>query len=190
MAAWKKRLTENKEIRKQKAQANQLRVETLNWLAKTFPEAFDTRHRIRPLKIGIMKDVLDYAQTLENKPFSNSKLRQAVVMFTHRIDYLTAVKLKNPRIDLYGQVVEEITDKQAKNARALIEWQMDKMTLRYQEKEMIKPVLKTSESKVANDGAAASTSIPNVIIKRKFSRSVNSETMNRLKEKLGLRESE
>lgn len=88
----------------------------LSWLSKTFPKAFDIEGAIRPLKIGILQDILAYAEQNGGLPFSKGKLRKALVVFTRRMEYLTCVKMRDTRIDLYGNEIEPVSEEGAKLA--------------------------------------------------------------------------
>jgi ProP effector len=90
--------------------------QVLSWLSKTFPKAFDVDGAIRPLKVGIFDDILDYAEKNDGLPFSKSKLRKALVVFTRRMEYLTCVKMKDIRIDLNGEEIETVSDEAAQIA--------------------------------------------------------------------------
>lgn len=103
------------QVNKQQVQdANKLRVDALEWLAETFPEAFNTEKRVRPLKKGILQDVLDYIEenSIETE-HSRTKIREAIIMFTRRMEYLVCVKCRNDRIDLNGEFAGEVTDEEA-----------------------------------------------------------------------------
>ncbi len=95
--------------RRQIEQSNKSRVDTLKWLAETFPEAFDTEVRVRPLKKGIMQDIFDYLEDKPDNSISNSKLRETVVMFARRMEYLVCLKCRNDRVDLNGKFAGEVT---------------------------------------------------------------------------------
>lgn len=102
--------------RAQIANANLARVQALGWLAQTFPEAFNTECRVRPLKKGILQDIFDYIEQNDTPPFSKSKIREAVVMFTRRMEYLVCVKSRNTRVNLLGEPAGDITDAEAEFA--------------------------------------------------------------------------
>lgn len=102
--------------RSQKQKANRARVDALSWLAETFPEPFNTEKQVRPLKKGIMQDILAYLDANPDNSMSKTKIREAVVMFTRRMEYLVCVKCRNKRIDLQGNVVEDVSDKEAEYA--------------------------------------------------------------------------
>jgi ProP effector len=88
----------------------------LTWLSKTFPKAFNVEGAIRPLKVGILEDILAYAEQNGGLPFSKTKLIKALVVFTRRMEYLTCVKMRDTRIDLNGEEVEPVSEEAAKLA--------------------------------------------------------------------------
>lgn len=110
----------------QKNKSKQIRMDALKWLASTFPEAFDNSLRIRPLKNGIMDDILLHADAAAQAGISKSKLREAVVLFTRRIDYLTCLKAREMRIDLDGQSVGEVSEDDAERASLKIKKRVEK----------------------------------------------------------------
>lgn len=109
----------------QKNQSKRARTEALAWLALTFPNVFDNSICIRPLKAGIMDDLLQYADKAAEAGISKSKLREAVVLFTRRLDYLACLKLREPRIDLQGNPLCEVTQEEADHAAAKIKKRVD-----------------------------------------------------------------
>lgn len=112
--------------RSQKNQSKRARSDALLWLAANFPDAFDNSLRIRPLKIGIMSDILQHAEKAEQVGISKSKLREAVVLFTRRLDYLTCLKAREMRIDLQGKPVSEVTEEEAEHASVKIKKRIEK----------------------------------------------------------------
>jgi ProP effector len=102
----------------QKHECKQRRNTALNWLTERFPEAFHCQNRIRPLKIGILHDVLSFSDEAHRLGISKSKLREALVLFTRKVDYLACLKAKEMRIDLYGNPTARVTDEEAQQARA------------------------------------------------------------------------
>ncbi len=88
----------------------------LTWLSTTFPKAFNVEGAIRPLKVGILEDILAYAEQHGGLPFSKTKLVKALVVFTRRMEYLTCVKMRDTRIDLNGEEVEPVSEEAAKLA--------------------------------------------------------------------------
>lgn len=110
----------------QKNQAKQARMDAITWLSKKFPQAFDNSNMIRPLKCGIMHDILQYAEEALQDGISRSKLRQAVVVFTRRLDYLACLKARESRISLSGEPVETVTDEDAARAALKIKKRIEK----------------------------------------------------------------
>lgn len=111
---------------KQKITSKHARHAALQWLAQQFPEAFDSKECIRPLKLGVMKDVLAYAEEAARAGISKSKLREAIVVFTRRIDYLACLKAQEMRIDLMGQPTTQVTAEEAEKAAAKIKKRIEK----------------------------------------------------------------
>ncbi|CEG55669.1 ProQ/FinO family protein [Legionella fallonii] len=112
--------------KKQKNKSKKARLDALSWLAVTFPNAFDNSVSISPLKKGIMADIMEYAEQAVQAGISKSKLREAVVLFTRRLDYLTCLKAREMRIDLQGNVVSEVTDEEAEHASVKIKRRVEK----------------------------------------------------------------
>lgn len=111
---------------KQKNIAKKARLDALLWLSETFPQVFDNRIQIQPLKLGIMADILEYAEQAQAAGISKSKLREAVVLFTRRIDYLTCLKARGVRVDLNGNPVGHVTEDEVARAAAKIKKRVEK----------------------------------------------------------------
>lgn len=110
----------------QKNHSRQQRMKALKWLQYQFPAAFDTKLRIRPLKIGILKDIMQYSSIASEQNISRSKLREAVTLHTRRIDYLVTLKLQEVRIDLHGKPIEQVSPEDAQRAAMKIKMLSDK----------------------------------------------------------------
>ena len=110
----------------QKIQSKKAKNEALVWLTTTFPQAFDTTLRIRPLKTGIIEDILNYTDKAGPLGISRSKIREAVVLFTRRLDYLICLKTRERRIDLEGNPVEPVTEDEAERASVKIRKRIEK----------------------------------------------------------------
>lgn len=169
--------------RAQKERSKKACVEALQWLAKTFPEAFDTEAQVRPLKIGIMNDLLEYVATHQVKTVSKSKLRQAVVMFTRRMEYLVCLKCQEERIDLHGNPVGTVSDEEALKAVEKIKKHVaksirDKHTPK-KESLMLAPISDHYQP------PKEVKSLAEVTVKRKIRR-FDPDAVARLKEKLGI----
>ncbi len=185
---------------KQKNQSKKSRQCALAWLAEQFPAAFDTTQNIQPLSLGIMNDILEHAAVAEAAGISRSKLREAVVVFTRRVEYLVCLKSKEMRVDLNGAPVMQVTDEQAENAAEKIKKRIEKMVKNVRSSK--EPVLNTRvKNPVSTTGAlpypdrqpafssqhAVSAAPRNTVtVTHKITRSYDPSTVARLKEKLGL----
>lgn len=189
--------------KKQKNQAKIARNEALNWLATVFPAVFDNSVRIQPLKLGIMSDILVHADKALAVGISKSKLREAVVLFTRRVDYLTCLKAREMRVDLTGHPVAQVSEDEANRAAIKIKRRVEKSA-----KNARKPLASKPPSHVnlrANDLTkyqekqqdipehvfpfSAQSNVPcatPVVIKHKATRVYDPKAVARLKEKLGL----
>ena len=192
----------------QKNKSKKARIDALTWLAATFPQAFDNTLCIRPLKAGIMNDILAYADKAEEVGISKSKLREAVVLFTRRIDYLTCLKTREMRVDLEGTPVAQVTEEEAERASLKIKKRIEKSARNarknlaskapspYGLKPSIQPKYSSSSEMMSpypERAPAFSAQNPvaqprsaSVIVKHKTSRQFDPNAVARLKEKLGL----
>ncbi len=183
---------------KQKNMSKKARLDALSWLASKFPNAFDNTLRIQPLSLGIMNDILAHPDAVE---LSRSKLREAVVLFTRRIDYMTCLKAREMRVDLYGNPVTQVTEEEALLAAAKIKKRVEK-TAKNARKNLITPPAVKSSTKPAQEfvpyyperapaysvqnSTTTATSAASVVIKHKQTRQYDPDAVARLKEKLGL----
>ena len=170
--------------KKQQAKAKQSRIEALRWLSKTFPKAFDDTVSIHPLKIGIMQDILGHTALLNAPDLSKTKLREAVIRFTRRIDYLACLKAREMRIDLEGNPTTLVSEEEALKAAQKIKKQIEKN---------IKIAQQTTPAPTHNDTidepayvAPKVVTATKVIVKHKIPKSFDPAAVARLKEKLGL----
>lgn len=193
----------------QKNQSKRARTDALTWLASMFPAAFDNTQRIRPLKTGIMSDILQYSEQAAAVGISKSKLREAVVLFTRRLDYLACLKLRETRIDLQGQEVSLVTAEEAEHAAAKIKKRVEKSARNARkllsEKSPSNPSFTSNPKTYINQTNAEdqfpvypprapvnapTTRAPAVVIKHKTARQYDPDAVARLKEKLGLSKSQ
>lgn len=72
-----------------------------------------------------MDDILQHADEAMEAGISKSKLREAVVLFTRRLDYLACLKLREQRVDLQGNPVCEVTQEEAEYAASKIKKRVD-----------------------------------------------------------------
>lgn len=190
--------------KKQKANSKQLRTDALQWLAKTFPAAFDDSESIHPLKAGIMLDILAHADKLPELSLSKSKLREAVILFTRRIDYLVCLKAREMRIDLDGNPTVLVSEEEALQAADKIKKQIEKAAKIARQnatphdtaypasknspppKTMLTSYPYTNDIHYDTQPNPASRSSASVIIKHKTLKPFDPVAVARLKEKLGL----
>lgn len=191
--------------KKQKNQAKLARQEALVWLAKMFPHAFDTTLKIQPLKQGIMEEILTHNEAAKAAGISKSKLREAVVVFTRRIDYLACLKAREMRVDLSGCLITPVTPAEAEQAALKIKKRIEKSAKNARNKigtklksaRGAKPIEHFSswEEQSFSDrpddvlgelSMGALGSKTPIMVKHKTSRTFDPEAVLRLKEKLGL----
>lgn len=187
---------------KQKVHATLARFDALSWLTETFPKAFDNTYSIQPLKIGIMHDILAYAEQAQSAGISKSKLRQAVVVFTRRIDYLACIKAREMRIDLEGNPVARVSEEEAEHASSKIKRRVEKSAKNARQllapktphptKSKPRPSIHAPaaphepESRSSFSAQPAASRTNSVIVQRKSVRAFDPSAVARLKEKLGL----
>lgn len=177
----------------QKNQSKKNRLDALHWLQTTFPAAFDNRTQIRPLNIGIMSEILNHADQAYVLGISKSKLREAVVLYTRRLDYLACLKAREPRIDLLGNpstlVSEEDAESAAKKIKNRVEKSIKNAKKLLNSTPEVSPRTKPTamiEHSEPNSLAVEPIIVRNVSVTRKQSRAYDPEVVARLKEKLGL----
>ncbi len=186
---------------KQKNLSKKARQDALIWLAKTFPKAFDNTVSIQPLNLGIMDDILAYADQAAIAGISKSKLREAVVVFTRRLDYLACLKAREMRIDLNGNPVALVSEEEADHAAAKIKKRIEKAIKMTRKNASVpapkknKPAAYLSSHEMlnhpdyaVNTSSRQSNRVP--VVMHKQSRQYDPEAVARLKEKLGLRKPE
>ncbi len=196
---------------KQKNLSKIARLNALTWLSIQFPQAFDNSIRIRPLKLGIMADVLTHAENAAKVGISKAKLREAVVLFTRRIDYLICLKAREMRIDLEGNPIAQVTEEEALLAASKIKKRVEKSAKNARKNllssEPVKPY-RQRQAAPSPDIKATSDFVPyyperapafsvqnntqtptrsaSVVVTHKQTRQYDPEAVARLKEKLGL----
>lgn len=203
--------------RTQKSQSKKTRQEALLWLATMFPKAFDNTLKIQPLKIGIMDDILNYCEEAAKHGISKSKLREAVVLFTRRIDYLICLKAREMRIDLEGNPVAPVTEEEAEKAANKIKKRIEKSLRNARKPSSFSTAYPKQSSGGLSSTASAYSQVrepmnphqierkplysmpnaaplvkqpaPAVLVKHKTSRPFDPDAVARLKERLGLSKS-
>ncbi|MBP6917986.1 MAG: ProQ/FinO family protein [Legionellaceae bacterium] len=178
---------------KQKNHSKKSRLDALHWLQSRFPAAFDNRTQIRPLNVGIMNEILRHAEQTDGLGISKSKLREAVVLYTRRLDYLACLKARELRVDLMGNPSVRVSDEEAERAAAKIKKRIEK-TIKNSKKlttgtpeisaraKIIEIMPRAETERLAADPIAARS----VSVTHKQSRAYDPQVVARLKEKLGL----
>ncbi|TAL60593.1 MAG: protein convertase [Legionella sp.] len=93
------------------------KLQIIDWLIEHFPAAFFKKaNQVKPLKIGIFDDIIDFYERLESPPFSKKALREALSYYSASPAYLGCQKVDIARIDIYGNEVDVVTADQAKYA--------------------------------------------------------------------------
>lgn len=91
--------------------------QVIDWLIEHFPNAFfKQKNQVKPLKLGIFDDIIDFYERLESPPFSKKSLREALSYYSASPAYLNSQQANTPRIDIYGNEVDIVTPDQAKYA--------------------------------------------------------------------------
>jgi ProP effector len=94
----------------------------IDWLVEYFPAAFFKKSvLIKPLKIGILDDLIDFYERLDSPPFSKKALKEALSYYSSSPGYLSCQKPKTARVDLYGIEVDVVTPEQAQYAQQRFE---------------------------------------------------------------------
>lgn len=93
------------------------KLQVIDWLVEHFPNAFFKKgNQIKPLKIGVFDDIIDFYERLDSPPFSKKSLREALSYYSASPAYLNCQKENAARIDIYGNEVDTVTQEQAKYA--------------------------------------------------------------------------
>ena len=101
----------------QRDAVKKIKLQTIEWLTEHFPAAFFKKsNQIKPLKIGVFDDIIDFYERLDAPPFSKKALREALNYYSTSPAYLRCQKPDAARVDLYGNEVDMVTGEQAKYA--------------------------------------------------------------------------
>jgi len=174
---------------KQRHVSRYARQEALKWLIARFPKAFCTDSSIHALQLGMMDEVLKYADEAKQQGISKSKLREALVMFTRRLDYLACLKAQGERINLDGKVVGVVSAEEAEQAALKIKKRIEK----YQKHQRFSRVNSSNfltfpdhDITLAPMELQKPQKAVEVVIKTKSSKSIDPSAVSRLRSKLGL----
>ncbi|MDI1352847.1 MAG: ProQ/FinO family protein [bacterium] len=109
------------------------KLEIIDWLIEHFPSAFFKKgNQVKPLKIGIFDDIIDFYERLDTPSFSKKSLREALSYYSASPAYLNCQKEDTARVDIYGNEVDVVTPDQAKYA-------YQRFQERYNKKKIEKP---------------------------------------------------
>lgn len=93
--------------------------EVLNYLYAEFPDCFKQKEGIKPLKVGIFKDIADRIEGDER--ISKTQVRQALRKYTSNWRYLEAVSKHEFRIGLDGSNAEKVEQGHIDHAKNALE---------------------------------------------------------------------
>ncbi len=166
----------------QQAKARKACLDTLKWLAEEFPNTFNTELKVRPLKIGIVNDLIAYIDKHHIKTISRSKLRKALVVFTRRMEYLVCLKHQEFRVDLEGNEVAQVTKEEASQAQEKIRSHVEKNIRGKQQVKRHCAISSSHEFPVIKEFKSTTE----VLVRKKVAKRYDPEAVARLKEKLRL----
>jgi ProP effector len=102
--------------------------EVLDFLYSEFPQCFKQKDGIKPLKVGIFKDIAERIEGSEK--VSKTQVRQALRKYTSNWRYLEAVTKHEFRIDLDGNDAEKVEQEHVEHAQKALEESRAKMAKR------------------------------------------------------------
>ena len=98
-------------------QSKKDKLKTIDWLIEQFPAAFfKDVSNIKPLKIGVLDDIIDFYERLDSPAVSKKAIREALSYYSASPAYLKCQKANTARVDLFGIEVDVVTEDQAKYA--------------------------------------------------------------------------
>lgn len=104
-------------MNQQLSAAKKEKLQIIDWLIEHFPGAFFKKgNQIKPLKIGIFDDIIEFYERLDTPPFSKKALREALSYYSASPIYLSCQIADAARVDIYGNEVDVVTADQAKYA--------------------------------------------------------------------------
>ena len=102
--------------------------EVLNYLYTEFPACFKEKDGIKPLKVGIFKDIAERIDGDER--VSKTQVRQALRRYTSNWRYLESVTKNEFRIDLDGNDAEKVEEEHVEHANKALEESRAKLAKR------------------------------------------------------------
>ncbi len=117
--------------------------EIISFLCEQFPKCFFKGNDVKPLKIGIFRDVAD--RLVDDQRVSNRYLRIALRHYTNSWRYLASVVEDANRIDLDGNEVESVAAQHAEHAAQQLKESKERAAeKRKQKSQETKPKLKVN----------------------------------------------
>lgn len=111
-------LTKNQQRKLEKAEGIEL-LKTV--LLKNYPKCFNIK-AIKPLKTGIYNDI-----RAEHPELNENALKMALRIYCGRMDYLSCCVSSTQRIDLQGNEVEAITEKNIEHSKQRLQQHTEKL---------------------------------------------------------------
>ncbi|MCF6440675.1 RNA chaperone ProQ [Pseudoalteromonas luteoviolacea] len=102
--------------------------EVLEFLYSEFPQCFKQKDGIKPLKVGIFKDIAEKIEGSDK--VSKTQVRQALRKYTSSWRYLEAVTKNEFRVDLEGGQAEKVEQEHVEHAQKALEESRAKMAKR------------------------------------------------------------
>ncbi|MEI5638546.1 MULTISPECIES: RNA chaperone ProQ [unclassified Pseudoalteromonas] len=102
--------------------------EVLDFLFTEFPNCFKQKDGIKPLKVGIFKDIAERIEGSEK--VSKTQVRQALRKYTSNWRYLEAVTKNEFRVDLDGNQAEKVEQEHVEHAEKALAESRAKMAKR------------------------------------------------------------
>ena len=102
-----------------------LSFDVLRLLHYDFNNCFKDRYK-QPLKIGILSDVIEHYNKHYER-YKPSVFKKAIAIYTKSIPYLASHKEGENRIDLNGNIVGQVTEKEALYAEQCLKIKLDSL---------------------------------------------------------------
>ena len=102
--------------------------EVLDFLFSEFPNCFKQKEGIKPLKVGIFKDIAERIEGSDK--VSKTQVRQALRKYTSNWRYLEAVTKNEFRVDLDGNQAEKVEQEHVEHAEKALAESRAKMAKR------------------------------------------------------------
>jgi len=103
--------------------------EALAWLKATFPNTFFDGRHCKPLKVGIIKDIVAYIEAHPELTVSKTKVRLAVVQYTRQRYYINQLRFDADRVDLSGEPAGTVNEEEGKSAQFKLKRKVKKNNL-------------------------------------------------------------